>query len=73
MKKRINIKIDDRLMQQAMRTGNGSTKRAIVEAGLQLLVQTYGQASIRRLRGKVRGNATWRSLGRVAYPSSEWP
>lgn len=54
MRTRTNIEIDDRLMRQAMRTGRGRTKRAVVEAGLQLLVQTHAQAGIRRLRGKVR-------------------
>lgn len=54
MRTRTNIEIDDRLMRRAMRTGRGRTKRAVVEAGLQLLVQTHAQASIRRLRGKVR-------------------
>jgi Arc/MetJ family transcription regulator len=50
---RTNIDIDDRLMQQAMRSSGARTKRAVVEEGLRLLIQTKGQASIRRLRGKV--------------------
>jgi Arc/MetJ family transcription regulator len=54
MRARTNIEIDDRLMRKAMRTGRGRTKRAVVEAGLQLLVQTHAQAGMRRLRGKVR-------------------
>ena len=53
MPTRTNIEIDDRLMRQAMRTGKGRTKRALVEAGLRLLVQTHGQRGIRRLKGKV--------------------
>jgi Arc/MetJ family transcription regulator len=53
---RTNIEIDDRLMHRAMRTGKGQTKRSLVEAGLQLLVQTHSQARLRRLRGKVRWN-----------------
>ncbi|GAC1466170.1 MAG: type II toxin-antitoxin system VapB family antitoxin [Gemmatimonadaceae bacterium] len=52
---RTNIEIDDRLMRQAMRTSGASTKRAVVEEALRLLVRTKGQAAIRRLRGKV----TW--------------
>ena len=51
---RTNIDIDDRLMRRAMRSSRSRTKRATVEAGLRLLVQTRAQASIRRLRGKVR-------------------
>lgn len=51
---RTNIEIDDRLMRKAMRSGRTRTKRATVEAGLLLLVQTRAQTSIRRLRGKIQ-------------------
>jgi len=50
---RTNIDIEDRLMRQAMRSSGARTKRAVVEEALRLLVQTKGQRSIRRLRGKV--------------------
>jgi len=50
---RTNIDIDDRLMRQAMRSSRSRTKRAAVEEGLRLLIQTRAQATIRRLRGKV--------------------
>jgi len=40
-------------MRQAMRTSGARTKRAAVEEGLRLLVQTRRQRAIRRLRGKV--------------------
>jgi Arc/MetJ family transcription regulator len=50
---RTNIDIDDRLMRRAMRSSRSRTKRATVEAGLRLLIQTRAQASIRRLRGKI--------------------
>ena len=50
---RTNIVIDDQLMRQAMRVTGLRTKRAVVEAGLRLLVDIHGQTSIRRLRGKV--------------------
>jgi Arc/MetJ family transcription regulator len=58
MRTRISIEIDDRLMRQVMRTGKGRTKRAVIEAGLQLLVQIHGQAGIRRLKGKIRFDAS---------------
>ena len=51
---RTNIDIDDRLMRQAMRATKATSKRAAVEAGLRMLVQAHGQASIRRLRGAVQ-------------------
>jgi Arc/MetJ family transcription regulator len=50
---RTNIEIDDDLMRRAMRSSKSRTKRATVEAGLRLLIQTRVQASIRRLRGKI--------------------
>ena len=51
---RTNIEIDDRLMRKAMHSTKARTKRATVEAGLRLLIQTRAQTSIRRLRGKVQ-------------------
>lgn len=52
---RTNIDIDDELMSQAMRASEATTKRAVVEEALRLLIQTRSQAGVRRLRGKV----TW--------------
>jgi len=65
---RTNIDIDDRLMRQAMRTSGARTKRAVVQEALRLLVQTRGQGSIRRLRGKVAwdGDLNASRLARVA-------
>jgi Arc/MetJ family transcription regulator len=65
---RTNIDIDDRLMRRAMRSSGARTKRAAVEAGLRLLIQTRGQASIRRLRGKVawQGNLSASRMERAA-------
>jgi Arc/MetJ family transcription regulator len=51
---RTNIDIDDKLMEQAMRSSGAPTKKAVVEEALRMLVQTRAQASIRRLRGKVK-------------------
>jgi Arc/MetJ family transcription regulator len=53
---RTNIEIDDGLMREAMRSSRARTKRATVEAGLRLLIETRGQAKIRKLRGKMRWN-----------------
>jgi Arc/MetJ family transcription regulator len=65
---RTNIDIDDALMRQAMRSTGAPTKRAAVEEGLRLLIQTRGQRSIRRLRGKVawEGDLEESRRGRVA-------
>ncbi|HXZ12127.1 MAG TPA: type II toxin-antitoxin system VapB family antitoxin [Candidatus Sulfotelmatobacter sp.] len=64
---RTNIDIDDRLMRHAMKSSRTRTKRATVEAGLRLLIQTRAQTAIRRLRGKVRwdGDLSKSRLGRV--------
>ena len=52
---RTNIVIDDALMQKALKASGFKTKRAVVEAGLWLLVKLGRQKRIRRLRGKL----TW--------------
>jgi Arc/MetJ family transcription regulator len=64
---RTNIEIDDQLMRQAMRISGANTKKATVEQALRLLVQTRAQASMRRLRGKVKwnGNLDESRRGRV--------
>jgi Arc/MetJ family transcription regulator len=65
---RTNIDIDDRLMREAMRASGKRTKRATVEAGLRLFVQTGAQAKIRRLRGKIQwqGDLEASRLGHVS-------
>ena len=64
---RTNIEIDDQLVRQAMRSTGVRTKRAVVDASLRLLVKTHEQASLRRLRGKVKweGNLHESRLGRA--------
>ena len=64
---RTNIELDDALVERAMRSSGARTKRAVVEAALQLLVKTHAQTSIRNLRGKVvwEGNLNESRRGRV--------
>ncbi len=50
---RTNIEIDEQLVREAMQRSGTKTKRAAVEAGLQLLLRTHAQAGMRKLRGKV--------------------
>lgn len=50
---RTNIVIDNGLMWQAMKDMGLSTKKAVIEEGLRLLIKVKGQEGIRRLRGKV--------------------
>jgi Arc/MetJ family transcription regulator len=55
---RTNIDIDDDLMDRAMRASGKSTKRAVVEDALRLLVQTRRQGAIRKWRGKISGGTS---------------
>ena len=63
---RTNIEIDDALMREAMRRSGAVTKKAAVEQALRLLVQTHGQSSVRKLRGKIKweGDLNRSRLGR---------
>lgn len=51
---RTNIEIDDKLLNDAMRSIGARTKKAAVEEGLRLLVKTHAQVGVRQLKGKVR-------------------
>ncbi|MBI5291326.1 MAG: type II toxin-antitoxin system VapB family antitoxin [Chloroflexi bacterium] len=64
---RTNIVIDDELIRRAMKATGLKTKKAAVEAGLQMLIQVKAQSGIRRLRGKIQweGNLDELRSGRV--------
>ena len=51
---RTNIDLDEELLSKAMRSSGLRTKRAVVQAALQLFVDVKAQAGIRKLRGKVQ-------------------
>lgn len=51
---RTNIEIDDQLLEQAILATGLKTKRAVVEAGLRMLLRLKGQQEILQLVGKVR-------------------
>ncbi len=51
---RTNIVLDDKLIERAMKATGLRTKRAVVEAGLHVLIQVKAQKGIRRLRGKIK-------------------
>jgi Arc/MetJ family transcription regulator len=65
---RTNIEIDDQLMAKAQRLSGLPSKRAVVEAGLQILVRLKEQEEILRLAGKVHwdGNLDESRQGRSA-------
>ncbi|MGE3511318.1 MAG: type II toxin-antitoxin system VapB family antitoxin [Vicinamibacterales bacterium] len=64
---RTKIDIDDDLMRQAMRASGATTKRAVVEQGLRILIDVRGQRAVRHLRGKVKwtGDLNASRLGRT--------
>jgi len=68
---RTNIIIDDRLMNEAIRATGLTTKRAVVEEALRLLVRVHKQAGIRSLKGKVswEGNLDEMRQARLADES----
>ena len=68
---RTNIVIDNSLMRQAMKSTGLSTKKAVVEEGLRLLIKVKGQGGIRRLRGKVEweGDLSAMREGRIKAAS----
>jgi Arc/MetJ family transcription regulator len=49
-----NIEIDDELIREALRVSGLKTKRAVVEAGLRMLLRLKRQEDILNLVGKVR-------------------
>ncbi len=49
---RTNIEIDDQLIERALKASGLSTKRAVVEEGLRLLIKLRGQAKVRESFGK---------------------
>jgi Arc/MetJ family transcription regulator len=51
---RTNIEIDDELMTEALRLTGLKTKRAVVEAGLRILIRLKKQEDILHLAGKVQ-------------------
>lgn len=59
---RTNIVIDDRLMKKAMQLTGLPTKRAVIEAALELLIHVESQQGIRQLRGKVKWDADLEEL-----------
>jgi Arc/MetJ family transcription regulator len=50
---RIKIILDDDLMQEALAVTGLPTKKAVVEAGLRLLIQMHKQTGIRSMKGQI--------------------
>ena len=67
-----HIKIDDELMQEAMRATGLEEAGEVVQAALRLMVQLRAQERFRELRGQVEweGNLEESRLGR--FWEDEW-
>lgn len=65
---RTNVVIDDALIRKAMKATGLQTKKAVIEAGLRLLVEIQAQSGIRSLRGMVQweGDLGEMRRGRIA-------
>lgn len=64
---RTNIDLDDELVSKAMRSSGLRTKRAVVQAALQLFVDIQAQAGVRKLRGKVQWDGDLNESRRGRY------
>lgn len=60
---RSKVEINNTLLRRALKASGLASKSAVVEEGLRLLVKVHGQASIRRLRGKIAFNGEVRNTG----------
>jgi Arc/MetJ family transcription regulator len=65
---RTNIDIDDKLMKQAMKATGAATKRAVVEAALQKLIQLEEQKSILKWRGKIQWEGDLDAMRENRFP-----
>jgi Arc/MetJ family transcription regulator len=50
---RINIEIDDALMEMALEASNFKTKKQVVEEALKLYVKIHEQKNILNFKGKI--------------------
>ena len=67
---RTNIEIDDELMHRAMAASGQPTKKATVEAALDLLVKIKGQERIREGFGKLPWDDDLETM-RLDHPAPE--
>jgi Arc/MetJ family transcription regulator len=66
---RTNIDIDDELMAKAMAATNATTKKAVVEEALGLLVRLKAQEGIKRWFGKVRWEGDLAAMREGRFPN----
>ena len=69
---RTNIEIDDMLMEKAIQATGAKTKRATVEAALQLLVRLKEQEKVRELRGIAKWEGDLKQSRLSRFVGREW-
>lgn len=50
---KINIEIDDALMEMALKVSNFKTKKQVIEEALKLYIKIHEQKNILKFKGKV--------------------
>jgi Arc/MetJ family transcription regulator len=60
---RTNIVIDDDLMEEALSASGLGTRRAVVDAGLRLLIQVNSQKGIRKLKNRITWKGNLEKMG----------
>jgi Arc/MetJ family transcription regulator len=65
---RTNVELDDELMRQAMNASGKSTKKAVVEEALRLVVQLKRQEGIVKLFGRVRWEGNLDEMRASRFP-----
>lgn len=65
---RTNIDIDDKLMSRAMKASGATTKKAVVEAALQKLIQLDEQKGILKWRGKIQWEGDLNAMRESRFP-----
>lgn len=65
---RINIAVDDKLIEDAMRCSGAATKREAVEIALRLLVRLKSQEEVRSLRGQLQWEGDLETMRQSGVP-----
>ena len=59
---RINIELDEELIEDAMSCSGATTKREVIENALRLLVKLKSQEQVRSLRGQLQWTGDLESM-----------
>lgn len=65
---RINITVDDKLIEDAMCCSGATTMQEAVEIALRLLVRSKSQEEVRSLPGQLRWEGDWASVRQSRVP-----